>query len=313
MSQQGSPTDVGTRLGSDWHVDGARLKLAIPKKGRIAEKIFELLAGCDIKYTKSARVDIAACTNMPMDIVFLPAADIAMYVADGSVDLGITGQDIIRETGRPVNHEIDLGIGACRLCVQWPRSHEGKSTVKDMLGTRVVTSFPNIAKEYFNELAGGEPHSTEVKFLHGSVEAACGMGLADCIVDLVETGDTMRAAGLEIASVIMHSQAVLISKPNTSAGHLEMIQYLKRRVVGYLTATKYCYFCYNCPKEKLPEAEKLTPGKRSPTVSTLEDSDWVAVSVLVKRSDIQGIMDSLEKVGAVDMLVWDLKNTRGFE
>eukprot|EP00668_Euglena_longa_P014290 GGOE01018269.1.p1 GENE.GGOE01018269.1~~GGOE01018269.1.p1 ORF type:complete len:323 (-),score=80.72 GGOE01018269.1:299-1231(-) len=290
--------------------DSPRLKLAVPKKGRIADKIVELLRGCDIKYTKPARLDIAQCDNLPIDICFLPAADIAMYVADGCVDVGMTGQDIIRETGHPVNNEVDLGIGQCRLCLQWPTAMKYTS-VEDMLGRRVVTSFPNIAKEYFDQLAKGQPHGTTIQFLHGSVEAACGLGLADCVVDLVETGDTMRAAGLEIASVIMDSQAVMISNPNSP--HKKMIDYLRKRVVGYLTATRYVYFVYNCPKSALAEAERLTPGKRSPTVSTLEDSNWVSVSVLIKRSDVQTIMDKLEHIGARDMLAWDLRNTRGFE
>eukprot|EP00667_Euglena_gracilis_P010419 EG_transcript_10604 len=290
--------------------DAPRLKLAVPKKGRIAEKIMELLRGCDIRYTKPARLDIAMCDNLPIDICFLPAADIAMYVADGCIDVGMTGQDIIRETDRPVNHEVDLGIGQCRLCLQWPTAKKYDS-VKDMVGRRVVTSFPNITKQYFDQLAEGAAHTTSIQFLHGSVEAACSLGLADCVVDLVETGDTMRAAGLEIASVIMDSQAVMISNPNSP--HKKMIDYLRKRVVGYLTATRYAYLVYNCPRAALAEAEKLTPGKRSPTVSTLEDANWVSVSVLVKRSEVQTILDQLELIGARDMLVWDLRNTRGFE
>mmetsp|Transcript_57660 Transcript_57660/g.103029 ORF Transcript_57660/g.103029 Transcript_57660/m.103029 type:complete len:138 (+) Transcript_57660:319-732(+) len=137
------------------------------------------------------------------------------------------------------------------------------------------------------------------------------MGLAECVVDLVETGDTMRAAGLDVASTIMDSQAVMISNPNSI--HQEMIAYLKKRVVGYLTATKFYYMVYNVHKDNIVAAEKVTPGKRSPTVSTLEDPSWKSVSVLVKRSEVQLIMDKLETIGATDILVWDVRNTRGFE
>lgn len=293
-----------------WDMTGPRLKVGVPKKGRINEKVVDLLKGCDIRYTKPARLDIASCNNLPIELVFLPAADIAMYVADGCVDVGMTGEDIIRETGLPVKHELDLGIGACRLCVQWPVKNEYKN-VTDLLGKRVVTSFPKITQEYFDEIAGNSDHGTKIKVLHGSVEASCGMGLADCVVDLVETGDTMRAAGLDVASSIMESQVVMISNPDSI--NTKMIEYLKKRVSGYLTATKFQYMVYNVPKTHLAEAEALTPGKRSPTVSTLEDTDWVSVSVLVKRSDVQSIMDSLEAIGARDILVWDLKNTRGFD
>uniref|UniRef100_A0A7S1J0M6 ATP phosphoribosyltransferase n=2 Tax=Eutreptiella gymnastica TaxID=73025 RepID=A0A7S1J0M6_9EUGL len=289
---------------------GPRLRIGVPKKGRIAEKVAELLKGCDIRYTKPARLDIATAKNLPIELVFLPAADIAMYVADGCVDLGITGQDIIRETGLPVKEEVTLDIGACRLCVQWPVKN-GFSNVKDLLGKRCVTSFPKITKEYFDELAGNAEHGTDIKVLHGSVEASVGMGLAECVVDLVETGDTMRAAGLDVASTIMDSQAVMISNPNSI--HQEMIAYLKKRVVGYLTATKFYYMVYNVHKDNIVAAEKVTPGKRSPTVSTLEDPSWKSVSVLVKRSEVQLIMDKLETIGATDILVWDVRNTRGFE
>jgi len=293
-----------------WKPDSARLRLAVPKKGRVAEKVLELLQGCDIQYSRSGRLDVAPCKNLDVDLYFLPAADIAMYVADGAVDLGITGQDIIAETGKPVKVEVELGIGSCQLCLQWA-SKDPHGPVSEMVGRSVVTSFPNITRRYFDKLAGGPDHGTTIKYLHGSVEAACGMGLADCIVDLVETGETMRAAGLEIADKIMDSQMVMISCPGSKQG--KMIEYLRKRVVGYQTATRYVYFVYNCPRASLPEAELITPGKKSPTVTSLEDPDWVAVSVLIKRTEVQRVMDRLEAIGGRDMLVWDLRNTRGFE
>jgi ATP phosphoribosyltransferase len=230
-----------------------------------------------------------------------------MYVAEGNVDLGITGKDIVEETNLPVDYLMDLGIGKCRMCVQVPIS-SGIKNVTQLVGKRVVTSFPTITKQYFDTVAKCTKHGTKIKVLHGSVEAACAMGLSDCIVDLVETGETMRACGLEICSTILETSLWLIA--NQQSQHKEVINYVRRRIDGYITATKFCYLIFNIARAQLAESDKITQGKRSPTVSTLEDSLFVSVSVLVKRSEVQSIMDRLEIAGATDLLVLELANTR---
>eukprot|EP01004_Peranema_trichophorum_P006400 NODE_5221_length_1047_cov_33.045455_g4661_i0.p1 GENE.NODE_5221_length_1047_cov_33.045455_g4661_i0~~NODE_5221_length_1047_cov_33.045455_g4661_i0.p1 ORF type:complete len:314 (-),score=63.17 NODE_5221_length_1047_cov_33.045455_g4661_i0:106-915(-) len=267
----------------------------------------ELLKACDIKFCRNPRLDVTSCTNLPIDLVFLPAADIAAYVAEGNVDMGITGQDIIEETGLVVEQLLNLNIGRCKVCVQVPKT-DGITNPSLLLGKRIVTSFPNITKRYFDKLAGSDNHGTSIRVVHGSVEAACSLGLGDAVVDLVETGETMRAAGLEVCSEIMTSESVLIANPHSNLK--ELITYIKKRVQGYVRATMYCYVAYNAPRDRLSEVLSITPGHTSPTVSTLEDSSWVAVSALVKRPDVHIIMDRLEAAGAVDVLVFNLSNTR---
>jgi ATP phosphoribosyltransferase len=178
---------------------------AVPKKGRLYDKCLGLLAGAGMQYTRPNRLDIAECTNMPVTLVFLPAADIATYVAEGNVDIGITGLDVVNEAEADVNQLMGLGFGKCKLCVLAPVS-SNVSDAKTLVGKRIVTSFPNLARDYFasGDVSGegdGEKKSepTHIKYVSGSVEAACGLGLADAVVDLVETGTTMKAAGLEVS------------------------------------------------------------------------------------------------------------------
>lgn len=166
-------------------------KFAIPKKGRLYEKILELLKGAGIEFRREARLDVALCKDLPLTLVFLPAADIAKYVGDGNVDIGITGFDIVRESNVVVDKIMDLGFGRCKLCVQAPVA-KNITDVSTLAGGRIVTSFPFLTQEYFKKFDDEKGTKTKVTEVSGSVEAACGLGLADAVVDLVETGTTMR-------------------------------------------------------------------------------------------------------------------------
>ena len=176
---------------------------------------------------------LARSTNHPIALVFLPASDIATFVARGRVDLGITGQDIIAESegaAANITEEMQLGFGNCRLCVQAPVKM-GYTDPKQLVGKRIVTSFTNITEKYFRELAPDT--KTSVTFISGSVEAACSLGLADAVVDLVESGDTMRAAGLEAVTSIMDTESVLISNKGMDE-HADLIKMIKKRIQGAL-------------------------------------------------------------------------------
>lgn len=131
--------------------------------------------------------------DLPITLVFLPAADIAKYVGEGNVDIGITGLDVVMESGVSVERILDLGFGKCTLSVQAPVVDQIKN-VQDLAGKRIVTSFPDLTADYFKKIDAEKGTSTKVKFVSGSVEAACGLGLADAVVDLVETGTTMRVS-----------------------------------------------------------------------------------------------------------------------
>jgi ATP phosphoribosyltransferase len=170
-------------------------KFAIPKKGRLHDKVVEMLSGAGIEFRRAPRLDVALCVGLPITLVFLPAADIAKYVGEGNVDIGITGMDVVQESMVEVEQVMELGFGKCRLCVQAPVESKIKN-VEDLAGKRIVTSFPDLTRQFFEPLDKKLGVTTSVKFVSGSVEAACGLGLADGIVDLVETGTTMEVRSL---------------------------------------------------------------------------------------------------------------------
>ncbi|KAG7381594.1 ATP phosphoribosyltransferase (ATP-PRTase) (ATP-PRT) [Phytophthora boehmeriae] len=283
-----------------------RLLFAIPKKGRLHDKIIQLIKGAGLHYHRPNRVDIALCSSLPVTLVFLPASDIATYVGEGNLDIGITGQDIIAESKTSVTELMQLGFGKCSLGVQTPV----KDAIADpsvLAGKRIVTSFPEVTRDYFKQFETEATGPTRIKYVSGSVEAACSLGLADGIVDLVETGTTMKAAGLELISTILSTQAVLIANPQSS--HKDLIHKVHQRILGYITATKYRMVTYNVDKDQLEAATKITPGRRSPTVNTLVGGGY-AVSAMVESDNVSDVMDRLNEVGATDIMIFNIENCR---
>ncbi|CAG8694421.1 14446_t:CDS:2 [Dentiscutata erythropus] len=294
-----------------------RLLFGIPKKGRLHEHCLSLLNGADINFYRHNRLDIAPVSNLPIALVFLPAADIPKYVADGNVDLGITGQDMILESQAEerVEQLLDLGFGKCKLQVQVPIKSNIKK-VEDLVGKRVVSSFVVLASAYFEELdkkylsddQKKEGKKTKIEYVSGSVEAACALGLADGIVDLVESGETMRAAGLHAISTVCNTEAILIRNKHSSNDSL--IAKITSRIKGVIAAQKYVLLNYNIQRHSLSKATKITPGRQAPTVSPLDNGDWVEVQSMVCKDEVAEIMDKLEEIGAKDILVFKIDNCR---
>ena len=302
------PSGISTRGA----YDSDNLLFAIPKKGRMSEKCLRFLEAAGLEYERPERVDVAMCTNMPIKIVFLPASDIAQFVGEGNVDLGITGEDIVAESGLPVNVALKLGFGKCKLALQVPERHRDES-LSAYVGSRIVTSFPNVTRKFFGPLdeaasASGTATTTDIRVLSGSVEAACGLGLADAVVDLVETGTTMKAAGLCMLETIMETQAVLISNPHSK--HPDLVSRLVARIQGYIDSTKFQLINYNISRTNLSAGLHITPGKKSPSILPLENGEWVAVQAMVARKSVPEIIDKLTAVGATDILVFALSNCR---
>ncbi|KAF2242697.1 HisG-domain-containing protein [Trematosphaeria pertusa] len=305
-----------------------RLLFAVPKKGRLHQACLDLLHGSDIQFHRHSRLDIALVKNHPLALVFLPAADIPTFVGEGRVDLGITGRDQVAEhecivpptemTG--VVEVMDLGFGKCSLQVQVPQKGE-LANPDDLIGKNIVTSFTNLAEQYFRRLeaaqagnatngeaTGGAKMKTNIKFVGGSVEAACALGVADGIVDLVESGETMRAAGLKAISTVIDSSAILIKSKHPSDPKL--VDLITARLRGVITAQKYVLCTYNIERPKLEAACKIAPGKRAATINALEEDGWVAVQVMVERKEIAVVMDRLTEAGACDILVMKIENSR---
>ncbi|BGP41966.1 ATP phosphoribosyltransferase (ATP-PRTase) (ATP-PRT) [Rhodotorula kratochvilovae] len=290
-----------------------RALFAIPKKGRLYEKCLQLLAGADVQFTRSHRLDVCLVRNHNMALVFLPAADIPRFVGEGNVHFGITGQDMVAEADAAelVTEVLPLEFGKCKLQVQVPVSGDIK-TVQDLVGRKVVTSFEVLAGRYFGALdeKSGKEVKTKIEYIGGSVEAACALGLADGIVDLVESGETMRAAGLHAIETILSSQAVLIRSNKPADSHDALITRITSRIAGVVAAGKYVLCNYNIPRKVVSEATKITPGRQAPTVSPLDDPEWVAVSSMVLKAQIAEAMDRLQEIGASDILVIGLQNCR---
>lgn len=320
------------------HLEG-RLLFAVPKKGRLNAAALNLLEGADIQFRRENRLDIALVKNLPIALVFLPAADIPTFVGEGRVDLGITGQDQVAEhdagvkallreqssSGSSTPEEdtrskgcesvLDLDFGACKLQVQVPVKGPYK-TPSDLIGKNIGTSFVHLAEEYFAKLeaeAGGEVTSTKklktkIVELSGSVEAACALGVADGIVDLVESGETMKAAGLQAIDTVVSSMATLIRSKNPS--NSAMVDLIASRIKGVITAQKYVLCQYNVNRSNLAAVIAITPGRRAPTINALEEDGWVAVSAMVEKKRIATVMDDLTAEGASDILVLSIVNTR---
>ncbi|PCH40478.1 HisG-domain-containing protein [Wolfiporia cocos MD-104 SS10] len=293
-----------------------RLLFAIPKKGRLHEKCLELLAGADVQFRRDHRLDVCLVKNHPIALVFLPAADIPSFVGKGNVDLGITGQDVILEAQMQahVTEILKLNFGKCALQVQVPEAGPYQ-TVDNLAGKRIVTSFEVLAGQYFkpvdDRLNLTEDKRTKIEYVGGSVEAACALGLADGIVDLVESGDTMRAAGLHAIATLLQSEAVLIKSSVPKHVSLEpLISLITSRIAGVVAASRYVICEYNILREKLHDATAITPGRRAPTISPLEDEGWVAVSSMVEKNRVADVMDALVKIGAEDILIFNLDNCR---
>ncbi|KAL2058597.1 hypothetical protein ABVK25_001325 [Lepraria finkii] len=310
------------------HLEG-RLLFAVPKKGRLQQATFDLLSGSDIQFRRETRLDIALVKNHPIALVFLPAADIPTFVGEGRVDLGITGGDQVaeheacssstEETG--VEKVLDLGFGRCKLQVQVPEKGDIKEP-EGLVGRNIVTSFVGLTEQYFARLEdlgdktvsgdGDVPVRnrlrTKIKYVGGSVEAACALGVAHGIVDLVESGETMKAAGLKAIDTVVESTAILIKSKHPS--NPKLVDMIASRINGVITAQKYVLCQYNVDRNLLETATKITPGMRAPTITALEDSAWAAVSSMVLKEKIAIVMDELTACGATDILVLSIANSR---
>ena len=281
-------------------------------EGRLYEKSLQLLSGADIQFHRSNRLDIAISTNMPVALVFLPAADIPRFVGEGRCALGITGVDQVAESQVEVTQLLDLAFGKCSLQVQVPDAGP-INDVPQLIGKSIVSSFTHLTTEFFRKLenkSSNEPLDTTIKYVGGSVEAAVALGVADAIVDLVESGETMRAAGLRPIDTLLTTSAYLIGSKNPSPADKETMNIIISRISGVLAAAKYVLCTYNAPRSSLPELLTITPGEEAPTITALEEEGWVSVSSMVERSRIAEVMDTLTSLGAEDIIVFQMSNCR---
>ncbi|TDP99902.1 MULTISPECIES: ATP phosphoribosyltransferase [unclassified Leifsonia] len=277
------------------------LKIAVPNKGSLSETAAQMLHEAGYVGRRDPKELIVTDARNGVEFFYLRPRDIATYVGSGALDVGITGRDLLLDSGSPAAEISALDFAASTFRFAGPDGVFAE--LADLEGKRVATSYPGLVGAFLGE----HGVSTSLIKLDGAVESAVRLGVADAVADVVETGSTLRKQGLEIfGPVILESEAVLISSPSPAAG----VDTLVRRLQGVMVARQYVLIDYNLPVALLEKAVALTPGVESPTVSPLGEPEWVAVRVMIKREQTNHIMDDLYELGARAILVTSIHAAR---
>lgn len=279
------------------------LRIAVPNKGGLSEPAIEMLSEAGYAQRHHTKELVHADEASGVEFFYLRPRDIAVYVGEGILDLGITGRDMLIDSGADATEVMSLGFGSSRFRFAAPAG--SGLTVERLDGLRLATSYPGLVETYL-----AERHvSARLIRLDGAVETAIRLGVADAIADVVETGTTLRQAGLELfGDPILNSEAILITRAGGPAP-LGLDQ-LQRRLNGVLVARNYVMMDYDVSGEGLDKACAITPGLESPTVSPLARENWYAVRAMVPRAEAQRLMDELWEVGARAILVTDIAACR---
>ncbi len=277
------------------------LRIAVPNKGSLSETAVEMLVEAGYTGRRDPRALTVADPRNGVEFFYLRPRDIATYVGSGALDVGITGRDLLLDSGSSAIEIQPLDFGSSTFRFAAPPGTV--SALSDLAGCRIATSYPRLVGDFLAR----QGVSAEIVRLDGAVEVSNRLGVADAIADVVETGSTLRAQGLEIVGpVILESEAVLISAQPDRPG----IATLQRRLQGVLVARQYVLMDYDLPAELLERATAITPGLESPTVSPLADGSWVAVRAMVPREETNHVMDALYELGARAILVSSIHAAR---
>jgi len=277
------------------------LRIAVPNKGSLSETAVEMLVEAGYAGRRDPRALTVSDPRNGVEFFYLRPRDIATYVGSGALDVGITGRDLLLDSGSAAREiqALDFGGSTFRFAAPPGTVRE----LSDLGGKRLATSYPRLVGDFLAR----NGITAEIVRLDGAVEVSNRLGVADAIADVVETGSTLRAQGLEIVGpVILESTAVLISAQPERQG----IATLQRRLQGVLVARQYVLIDYDLPAELLERATAVTPGLESPTVSPLADGSWVAVRAMVPRTETNHVMDELYELGARAILVSSIHAAR---
>ncbi len=280
------------------------LKIAIPNKGALSEKSVALVKEAGYKCKRGGRELVVRDTANDIEFFYLRPRDIAVYVSNGIVDMGITGRDLAIDSKSTFEELIPLNFGNSRFFYAVPK--DGGLTPDTFEGKRIATSYRTIVENDLKERGV----NAEVVDLDGAVEISIELGVADAIADVVESGRTLVEAGLAtVGDPIMHSEAILVSRTKEITENDQVKTFLKR-LNGILLARQYVVVEYDCPKSILEAATKLTPGIEAPTISPLSEDNWVAVKAMVKQKGINELIDELAEIGAKGIFVSEIKTCR---
>ncbi len=279
------------------------LRIAIPNKGSLADESIAILKEAGYKQRTDSRDLVLVDTANSVEFYYLRPRDIAIYVGSGELEAGITGRDLLIDSGALAVEVMALNFGGSTFRFAGPT---GKGySINDVSGKRVATAYPGLVQSHLANLGV----TAVVVRLDGAVESSVRLGVADLIADVVSTGNTLRQAGLEIfGDPILTSEAILISRKNVEIPiDLEV---LIRRLQGVVTARQYVLMDYDIKKSDIDAACAITPGLESPTISPLQNPDWLAVRAMVLRSETNKVMDDLYVLGARGILVTDIHACR---
>jgi ATP phosphoribosyltransferase len=278
------------------------LKIAVPNKGSLAQSAADILRESGYRQRDDAKQLTLSDPENGVEFFYLRPRDIAIYVGEGTLDVGVTGRDLLRDSGASAAETVALGFGRSRFRFAGP---VGSFTSLDQLsGKRIATSYVGVVSQFLVQRG----IVAEVVRLDGAVETSIQLGVADAIADVVETGSTLRQAGLEVfGETILDSEAVLITREGQEPAGFEVF---KRRIEGVLVARAYVMMDYDIAEEHVARAVELTPGIEGPTVSPLRREGWVAVRAMVPRAGSQRLMDELYEIGARGILVTDIHACR---
>lgn len=282
--------------------DPGRIRLALPNKGRLSQPAAALLSEAGFGFEADDRRLFASCSNYPLDLLFVRAEDIPEYTRDGVVDLGITGSNLLVESGAEVEHWLDLGFGRCCLQVAVPAT--GKLLcLEDLSGHMVATSHPRATAAFFAE-RGVDMRLVEIS---GAVEITPLLGVADAIVDLVSTGTTLATNGLRALVTILESEAELVARPELDPDRRQLADHVRMVLASVIAAQHRKYLMLNAPGSAVPAIRELLPGMGSPSVLQLADPTMVAVHAVVDSAVIWELLGPLRGLGASSILVLQIE------
>jgi ATP phosphoribosyltransferase len=279
------------------------LKIAVPNKGSLAESAIAILKEAGYRQRSDSRDLVLIDNENNVEFYYLRPRDIALYVGSGELQAGITGRDLLIDSGAAASEVLALDFGGSTFRFAGPSGQN--LNVTSISGKRIATAYPGLVEDFLKR----NSINAEVVRLDGAVESSVRLGVADLIADVVSTGNTLRQAGLAtFGDPILVSEAVLITRNLEQLP--EGLEILQRRLQGVVTARQYVLLDYDVPKVSVNQACAITPGLESPTISPLQKEDWVAVRAMVLRKDTNRLMDELWALGARGILVTDIHACR---
>lgn len=279
------------------------LRVAVPNKGMLSQAAITMLTEAGYLQRRDSRELVLVDQDNEVEFFYLRPRDIAVYVGEGTLDVGITGRDLLLDSGTHAEEALKLDFARSTFRLAGPAGTY--TDPSELEGKRIATSYKRLLTDYLDRSG----INASVVRLDGAIESSIRLGVADAIADVVETGNTMRAAGLEpFGDPIMRSEALLIKRPGVEdhAG----LERLQRRLQGVLIARQYVMIDYNIEEANLKAATTLTPGLEAPTISPLSREGWVAVRSMVPRKAANKVMDSLYDIGGRGILVTAIQAAR---